>query len=96
MEVLSSSAMTNPSVFISSCMEAAVYGKMKLDVRRGTAKEMDCFLLQIVRAKLLSRTIIFCRGPAEVLKVAEMLKTVASQNTIILNLVIKIIIRFAV
>lgn len=78
MEVLTSNAMKNPSVFVSSCMEAAVYGKMKLDVRLGTAKEMDCLLLQIVREKLSTRTIIFCRGATEVSKVADMISTVLS------------------
>ena len=40
-------------------MEAAFYGGMKLDVRRGTHEEMDLDLLEI------AQSIIFCRGSAE-------------------------------
>lgn len=77
MEVLSSKAMKNPSIFISSCLEASVYGGMKLDVRRGTPEEMDCQLLEIVQKKKYSRTIIFCRGSSEVFKVETMLSKVS-------------------
>ncbi len=73
---MSSKVLKNPSIFISSCMEAAIYGGMKLDVRRGTSEEMDRDLLEIVQSKQFSRTIIFCRGSAEVFKVEEMLSVV--------------------
>ena len=76
MEEISCKVLKNPSVFISSCMEAAIYGGMKLDVRRGTSEEMNHQLLEIVRSKILSRTIIFCRGSDEVYKVEEMLSMV--------------------
>ncbi|XP_057379935.1 putative ATP-dependent RNA helicase TDRD12 isoform X2 [Daphnia carinata] len=76
MEEISSKVLKNPSVFISSCMEAAIYGGMKLDVRLGTCDEMDCHLLEILQKKRLSRTIIFCRGSAEVFKVERMLSTI--------------------
>ncbi|XP_032782601.2 putative ATP-dependent RNA helicase TDRD12 isoform X1 [Daphnia magna] len=76
MEEISSKVLKNPSVFISSCMEAAIYGGMKLDVRLGTSDEMDCHLLEIMQKKRLSRTIIFCRGSAEVFKVERMLSTI--------------------
>lgn len=61
-------------------MEAAIYGGMKLDVRLGTSDEMDSHLLEIVREKRLSRTIVFCRGSAEVFKVERMLSTVSCQK----------------
>lgn len=76
MEEISSKVLKNPSIFISSCMEAAIYGGMKLDVRRGTPEEMDRDLLEIVQSKRFSRTIIFCRGSAEVFKVEQMLSEV--------------------
>lgn len=77
MEILSSKAMKKPSVFISSSMEAAIYGGMKIDVRFGTPQEMDSHLIQIMREKVMSRTIIFCRGSTEVFKVEKMLQEVA-------------------
>lgn len=76
METISSKAMKSPSIFISSCMEAAIYGGMKLDVRLGTPQEMDSRLLEIMQEKLMSRTIIFCRGSTEVLKIEKMLSEV--------------------
>ena len=80
MEEMSCKVLKNPSVFISSCMEAAIYDGMKLDVRRGTSEEMDVHLLEIVQSKRFSRTIIFCRGSAEVFKVEAMLSKVLDQR----------------
>ena len=65
--------MTSPLIFIASCMEAAIYGKMKLVAEHGTRQEMDAHLLQTIQQKRLTKTIIFCRSSAEVLKVNRML-----------------------
>lgn len=57
-------------------MEAAIYGGMKLEVRQGTPQQMDIHLLEIMKEVHRKRTIIFCRGPAEVLKIEKMLSQV--------------------
>lgn len=73
MHTMTTKAMNAPLIFIASCMEAAIYGKMKLNVQHGTPQEMNAYLVKTVREKQLGRTMIFCRSPAEVLKVKQML-----------------------
>lgn len=82
-EILSSKAMNSPSIFISSCMEAAIYGGMKLYIHQGDSQEMDSHLLKIMKEKHLTRTIIFCRGSAEVSKVDKMLTEVFYHTVLI-------------
>ena len=68
--------MTAALIFIASHMEAAIYCKMKLIVQHGTPQEMDTYLVQIVQQKRQTKTIIFCRSPAEVMKVNNMINWV--------------------
>ena len=73
MERLTSDFMKDPAIFISSFMEVAIYGQMKVDVRRGTCEEMDAALLEIVNLKRTTPTMIFCRDAKEIRKVRGML-----------------------
>jgi hypothetical protein len=68
--------MKTPYLFISSCLEAAIYGGMELDVRHGTSSEMDSSLLKIIEEKRTTRTIVFCRSYDEICKLQEMLSVV--------------------
>jgi hypothetical protein len=68
--------MKTPYLFISSCLEAAIYGGMELDVRHGTSSEMDSSLLKIIEEKRTTRTIVFCRSNDEIAKLQEMLSMV--------------------
>lgn len=76
MKILLDRVMQRPCLFISSCLEAAIYGGMELDVRRGISSEMDGVLLKIVEKKKETRTVVFCRSYDEIAKLQAMLSTV--------------------
>ena len=76
MQSILDQVMKTPCLFISSCLEAAIYGGMKLDVQHGTSSEMDSSLLKLVQEKRTTRTIVFCRSSDEIAKLQDMLSTV--------------------
>ena len=73
MQVLTEKGMGEAFVFISSSMEAAIFGGMKLDVARGTRNEMDERLVSLVLEKHTRRPVVFCRSEEEVMRLAEKL-----------------------
>ncbi len=76
MDWITSKLMDNPSLFISSFMEAAFYGRMKLEVKLVASTEVNGALLDVVTRNRHTRTMIFCRSANEVFHVEEMLSQV--------------------
>jgi len=76
MDWITSKFTDNPALFISSFMEAAFYGRMKLEVKLVALAEANSVLLDAVMRKCHTRTIIFCRSANEVFHVEEMLSRV--------------------
>ena len=89
--------MKTPYLFIASCLEAAIYGGMELDVRHGTSSEMDSSLLKIIDEKRTTRTIVFCRSNEEITKLQDMLLTVYNifSTLMIFIMLIRVVIRSA-
>ncbi len=59
-------------------MEAAVYGRMELDVRFGTADEMRRRLVDVVVERRHTKTVVFCRSKDEVHHVADLVRRTRS------------------
>lgn len=76
MRAVTKKVLQKPSIFISSCAEAAVYGRMKLRLIRGNKEEMKAVLLQIVKDHRREKKIIFCRDAEEIYEVKRLLQTV--------------------
>lgn len=76
LEKMSHMMMQSPTLYIASCMEAAVYGRMELDVRFGTADEMRRRLVDVVVERRHTKTVVFCRSKDEVHHVADLLSGV--------------------
>jgi len=68
MQVLTEKGMDEAFVFISSCMEATIFGGMILDVVRGTRNEMDERLVSLVLEKQIRRPVVFGRSVEEVMR----------------------------
>lgn len=73
-------ALENPWQFISSCVEAAVYGQMMLHLFRGTKDEMKAVLFKTIveKKQLKQKVIIFCRDSEEIHEVGNLLRAVFS------------------
>ena len=77
MKIVLDRIMKTPYLFISSCVEAAIYGGMELVVKRGTSSQMNNDLMTIVEEKKETRTVIFCRSFDEIGKLQHMLLKVS-------------------
>lgn len=86
--------MNDPVIFISTFMEAAIFGRMKVDVLRGTVEEMDAALLEIVDRKRSTPMIIFCRDAEEIDKVRGMLSKVMELKRKTPRVLLKVMVRF--